>query len=61
MNKSIYLKLKKCFLTMEIKCKRKPLNCEKLKCLGINVNYMIFSQPYETSFVIFIDFCTNEN
>ena len=33
----------------------------KFKCVGINVNYMIFFQPYDTSSVIIIDFCTNKN
>jgi hypothetical protein len=33
----------------------------KFKCVGFNVNYMIFFKHYETSTVIKIDFRTNKN
>ena len=33
----------------------------RFKYVGINLNYMIFSQPYKTSSVITFDFWTNIN
>ena len=55
MNISIYLKFKKFFWSCKLNANENH-SIAKLKCIGINVNWMIFSQPYESSSVILIDF-----
>ena len=41
--------------------RNKKQSIAKFKCVGVNINYMIFFQQDETSSVMRIDFCTNKN
>jgi hypothetical protein len=58
--KSVFLSSKIVFQSFKLNTNESK-SIAKFKCVGINANCMIFVQPYETSPVIFIDFCTNKN